>query len=114
MTIKTTVERLINKEVMNEQGHIVQHFLNQVAVDDLGINAENLTNTFGYDENGEMYEKEVFEWWSVSDWLADKLKEVGSVVLEGDYDSYWGRCETGQGLSLDYDLICVAKKLTKK
>jgi len=49
--------------------------------------------------NGEM--QEIFEWWLVSDWLAEKLEEKGKPVLKNEYGTYWGRTATGQALFLD-------------
>ena len=45
--------------------------------------------------------QEVYEWWTVTNWLGDKLKERGEVVIEGWGHWYWGRGNTGQGIALD-------------
>lgn len=45
--------------------------------------------------------QEVYEWWAVTNWLGDKLKERGEVVIEGWDHWYWGRSCTGQGIALD-------------
>lgn len=45
--------------------------------------------------------KEVFEWWIVSNYLYNKLKEKGEVVTEWGNNYYWGRCTTGQSILLD-------------
>lgn len=46
-------------------------------------------------------ELEVYEHWIVSDWLQRKLAERGEVT--GDFAglSIWGRCTTGQSISMD-------------
>lgn len=44
---------------------------------------------------------EVYEWWGVSNWLADKLKEDGRVVVDEFAMSIWGRQTTGQAILLD-------------
>jgi len=44
---------------------------------------------------------EVFEWWGVSDWFAEKLKEQGQVVVEEYATALWGRQTTGQAILLD-------------
>lgn len=46
--------------------------------------------------------QEIFEWWLVSDWLADKLKEFEQPVLANDYGTWWGRTTTGQAIKMDY------------
>lgn len=43
---------------------------------------------------------EVFEWWLVTDWLAEKLKARGEVIIEG-FSNYWGRQCSGQAILLD-------------
>ena len=46
--------------------------------------------------------QEVFEWWLVSPWFSKKLLIEGEPVLDNDYGLWWGRCTTGQAISLDY------------
>jgi len=43
--------------------------------------------------------QEPYEWWMVSGWLCQKLKEKGQVVLEDE--NIWGRCTSGQAILLD-------------
>ena len=63
--------------------------------------------------------QEVYEWWAVTNWLGDKLKERGEVVIEGWGHWYWGRGNTGQGIALDLSLIHICchrihKPISKK
>ncbi len=51
-------------------------------------------------ENLESEHREVYEWWMVSGYLFDKLKEKGEVVIESE--GIWGRRSTGQAVSLDH------------
>lgn len=44
---------------------------------------------------------DVYEWWVVSSDFADFVKEVGGVVLETDYSTWWGRTTTGQAIVMD-------------
>lgn len=50
--------------------------------------------------------QEVFEWWMVSNFLAEKLNELGHPTLTDE--NIWGRCTTGQAILLDYSItqIC--------
>jgi len=50
--------------------------------------------------------QEVFEWWMVSSFLAEKLQEMGHPII--DSENIWGRCTTGQAILLDYAMtqIC--------
>ena len=44
---------------------------------------------------------EVMEWWLVTPYMAELLKEKGEVILS-DYDCYWwGRTTSGQALYMD-------------
>lgn len=57
----------------------------------------------------EPYQREVFEHWIVSDWLADKLAEKGEKV-DKDFAgmTIWARTTTGQGIASDsvIEAIC--------
>lgn len=55
--------------------------------------------------------QEIFEWWFVTPWLAEKLLSIGAPVLRTDYGDWWGRTETGQALSMDSALNQVAADL---
>ena len=45
---------------------------------------------------------DVLEWWLVTPFMADMLKNNGEVILAA-YDCYWwGRQTSGQGLSMDW------------
>lgn len=44
---------------------------------------------------------EVFEFWAVNPWFAEKLKNKGEVIIEYGYMRIWGRCCTGQAILLD-------------
>jgi hypothetical protein len=46
--------------------------------------------------------QEIFEWWVVSAWFSKKLLMEGEPVLENSYGIWWGRCTTGQAISMDY------------
>jgi len=50
---------------------------------------------------GEYEAKEIFEWWIISEHLAEKLKDLGEPILENDYGTWWGRTCTGQAIMLD-------------
>lgn len=49
----------------------------------------------------DIHDAEVYEWWAVTGWFGDKLKGHGEIVIESYGKSYWGRCCTGQAISLD-------------
>jgi hypothetical protein len=53
------------------------------------------------DEEPDTEAQEIFEWWLISDYLADKLIDKGEAVIKG-FNSYWGRGCSGQAILLDY------------
>ena len=53
------------------------------------------------DEQDEV--REVYEWWEVDHFLVDDLQAVGETVIKG-WHNYWGRCCTGQAISMDYTM----------
>ena len=53
------------------------------------------------DAEPESEPQEIFEWWIVSKWLAQKLSAKGEPVLEWGNNWYWGRTCSGQAILLD-------------
>jgi hypothetical protein len=72
---------------------------------------EVFLNSLDIKELKEMFEKfeidlseaeaEVYEWWIISDPLKYRLEQRGEIFLNGA----WGRCTTGQSISLDETVI---------
>ena len=54
---------------------------------------------------------EVYEWWLITEWLAEQLRELGEPILETDYGTWWGRTCTGQGILGDGTFQEIAHKL---
>jgi hypothetical protein len=44
---------------------------------------------------------EIYEWWEVGDWLAERLACEGECVIRNGLGDWWGRCCTGQAAYLD-------------
>jgi len=62
----------------------------------------------------EPYQREVFEHWIVSDWLADRLSEQGEKV-DKDFAglTVWARTTTGQGIANDSVIERICASLAK-
>jgi hypothetical protein len=76
---------------------ILEHF--DDSKEDEEITQEEFITDYrdnGYDQ------KEIMEWYLVSDWLLDKLKLKNETFIDNDYGEYWGRCCTGQAIYLDF------------
>lgn len=68
-----------------------------LVVEELMRHDESLLDRLqNLDENSE-----IMEWWLVTPYMAELLKENGEVILS-DYDCYWwGRTTSGQALYMD-------------
>jgi len=87
-------EKLVEK-------HIIQN-INLTMEKAFEENPEILFEAKNYKEDKETGEyPEIYEWWSVSDWLADKLENRGEIVFEYLDFKVWGRQTTGQAIKLD-------------
>jgi len=77
--------------------------------------------SYDYDEllelayafNFEPEPQEIYQWWIVSDWLADKLEQHGEPVLRNNFGVWWGRTCCGQAIESDGVIQDIAKELTK-
>lgn len=64
-----------------------------------------------FDIDADEYESDVYEHWIVSNWLADKLEKRGEVTGEVCGLTIWGRCTTGQAISMDLVIQQIAAEL---
>src|SRR5664279_5608838 len=74
------------------------------ACEDCGQPAECLDSETGeckkcFEDNQQA--QDIYEWWLVSDWLEQKLKDQGEPILNNEYGSWWGRTCTGQAIYMD-------------
>ena len=67
----------------------------------------NCDHVFHEDNAGEGW-AEVYEWWIVSSWLAEKLEARGHVLFD---DEVWGREATGQAILLDGVIRDICREL---
>lgn len=70
---------------------------------------EDSARQFCEDNDIEPYQREIFEHWIVSDWLADKLAAKGEKV-DKDFAglTVWARTTTGQGIANDWVIEQIA------
>lgn len=54
--------------------------------------------------------REIYEWWRVSPWLLERLREAGEPILDNDYGEWWGRTCTGQSIAMDYVIRKIAQE----
>lgn len=65
----------------------------ETRIDELSGDIESLES--------DTQQQEIYEWWLVSHWLFDKLKEKGEPVLNYANNYWWGRGVSGQAILLD-------------
>lgn len=57
--------------------------------------------------------REAYEHWAVSPWLAGQLEARGEIVADTNVGHVWGRCTTGQAISLDDVILVIAADLER-
>ncbi len=55
--------------------------------------------------------QEILEWWVVDSRLLNRLEEHGECVLHTDYGDWWGRCTSGQAISMDSVIENIYKEI---
>jgi hypothetical protein len=93
-------EELVNKEIYTNQTVVVDALLKH--------------DFFTTDEMEGMVEKEqeIYEWWLVTERLANCLEEKGEIILFLDgLDRWWGRTMCGQSLYMDSVLQKIAEEI---
>ena len=78
-----------------------------LVMEELMRHDENIWDSLqNLDENSE-----ILEWWLVTPYLAELLKENGEVIFE-DYDCcWWGRQTSGQALYMDWVIQKIAEQM---
>ena len=84
-----TAQQIVDRWILDNQNLVIEELMKHD--DSIWDNIQN------FDENSE-----VLEWWLVTPYMAELLKENGEVIF-ADYDCYWwGRTTTGQALYMDW------------
>ena len=79
-----------DQEILNYMGSYDEDMSDQEIIDEVRNNGEDMN--------------EILEWYLVSDWFLDRLREINEPVIDNDYGEYWGRCCTGQSIYLDHNI----------
>ena len=92
-----TAQQIVNDLILGNQNLVIEELMRHD--DSILDSLQNL------DENSE-----VLEWWLVTPYMAELLKENGEVIF-ADYDCcWWGRTTTGQALYMD----CVIQEIARQ
>jgi len=114
MELKTKIEQLIKSEIYVCQTSLIEELLilntyvsnMEYEQDKVGgfifnkkinhsLSDFGLENTHYYKKREEDDYFEIYEWWSISEWLADKLKNLDEIILDTPHGYFWGRSSTG-------------------
>jgi hypothetical protein len=98
---QTEIERL--KELATGDEEVTA----QIDFNDLGILEGEIEDL----ENLETEPQEIFEWWAVSSWLAEKLEAMGYCTVDTGSCHVWGRTTTGQAILLDYAITRICAEM---
>ena len=85
-----------DEEIIQEYGAYARPMTDEQVIEHVRDNGEDVN--------------EVFEWYLVSDWFLDRLREINEPIIDNDYGEYWGRCGTGQAICLDHNIQELAYK----
>ena len=92
-----TAQQIVNDLILDNQNLVIEELMKHD--DSIWDSLQN------FNENSE-----VLEWWLVTPFMADMLKNNGEVILAA-YDCYWwGRQTSGQGLSMDWVIQEIARQ----
>lgn len=58
------------------------------------------------------FDRDVFEHWVITPWLGRRLEARGERVFDFEGLTVWGRCTTGQAISIDYVVEQITKEVT--
>lgn len=95
--IDMTAQQIVDRLILYEQSHVINELirLNDSLWDRI--------------ENSEELD-DVFEWWLVTPYMAEMLKDNGEVIFF-DYDCWWwGRQTSGQALYMDHVIQKIAEE----
>lgn len=97
--IDMTAQQIVDRLILDNQNLVLEELMKYD--DSIWERLEN------FDE-----ESEILEWWLVTPYMAEMLKENGEVIFS-DYDCHWwGRQTSGQALYMDHVIQKVAEQMS--
>ena len=92
-----TAQQIVNDLILDNQNLLIEELMKHD--DSIWDSLQN------FDED-----TDVLEWWLVTPYMAELLKENGEVIF-ADYDCYWwGRQTSGQSLLMDWVIQEIARQ----
>ena len=84
--VQDVTREFIFPHILKNQSYLVYH-----------LNSQNVDG-FRFDDIKD------YEWYLVSQWFLDRIKEINEPYIENSYGTYWGRQCSGQSIYLDYNI----------
>ena len=94
-------ESIINRDVLTLCNELVEY----ASENNDYIEFDNY-----YDEENDEY-CEIFQYFIITDWLYEKLAEIGGCVTEFKGFYIWGRTDFGQSMQMNYEIKTIAKNV---
>ena len=100
------LRRFVSANVIRCQTHLVEDKLLDIDEVENLFYTESELKEMGYSDVEDAMDdgadiKEVFEWWLVDEWFANRLDEHNEPLLRNEYGVWWGRTCTGQAICMD-------------
>ena len=93
-----TAQQITDRLILDNQNLVVEELMRH---------DENLLDSLqNFDDSSE-----VLEWWLVTPYMADMLKENGEVILAAYGCCWWGRQTSGQALYMDWVIQRIAEQM---
>lgn len=107
ITLQRKVREFVEREITQNVSQLITFHI-ETDIDRIMEFFPNLI--IGYDENDEPID--IYEYWIVTKWFADKLKEQNEVIEDNFHGlTIWGRTTTGQAISMDSVIQEIYQKL---
>ena len=93
-----TAQQITDRLILDNQNLVVEELMKHD--ESLWDNLQN------FDENSE-----ILEWWLVTPYMADMLRDNGEVILSAHDCYWWGRQTSGQALYMDWVIQEIAEQM---
>lgn len=105
--------------LVNELGNLfyyvtnMKHEVDKVGYTVFNRHVDHRLNEFCTEYVG-VDDSEVYEWWIVNSWMAEKLENKGEIILDTYVGKIWGRTNTGQAIFIDDIMLEIANELIQR
>lgn len=97
MLVIEKIEELIEMHIFRGANNLIEYLQYDVECNE--VNIENWKNIYEDTEDGECMQKEILEYWVVSDFLYRRLDFKDEAVIDVFGLKIWGRCGSGYPIS---------------